>query len=68
VLIVPYQFTGSVWFIAGMLSLAAGQVILTRAARSLTRPLFEVPAAMLMAKPEASIKSILVQQRVVSPE
>ncbi len=41
VLIIPYQFTGSGWFIAGVLGLIAGQVVLARAGFALARPMFE---------------------------
>ena len=41
VLIIPYQFTGSGWFISGVLGLIVGQVVLARAGLSLAQPLLE---------------------------
>jgi hypothetical protein len=41
VLIIPYQFTGSGWFIAGVLGVIAGQLVLARAGFALARPLLE---------------------------
>src|ERR1043165_9907434 len=41
VLIIPYQFTGSGWFISGVLGLIAVQVVLARAGFSLAQPLLE---------------------------
>jgi hypothetical protein len=44
ILIVPYQFTGSGWFIFGVLGLIAGQILLARAGFSLAQPLTEAEA------------------------
>ncbi len=44
VLIVPYQLTGSGWFIAGVLGLIAGQALLARAGYGLAQPLSEQDA------------------------
>jgi hypothetical protein len=41
VLIIPYQFTGSGWFIAGVLGVIAGQVLLARSGFALAQPLSE---------------------------
>jgi hypothetical protein len=41
VLIVPYQFTGSGWFISGVLGLVLAQGLLARAGFSLAQPLLE---------------------------
>jgi hypothetical protein len=38
ILIVPYQFTGSGWFIAGILGVVGGQAVLVRAGFALARP------------------------------
>jgi hypothetical protein len=60
VLIVPYQITGSGWFIAGMLGLAAGQVILARAALSLTRPLLEEEAVARIRRVRNTYLAVMV--------
>lgn len=44
VLIVPYQFTGSGWFVAGIIGVIAGQAVLARAGFSLAMPLSEADA------------------------
>jgi hypothetical protein len=44
ILIVPYQFTGSGWFIAGVLGVVAGQAFLARAGFKLAQPLEEEEA------------------------
>jgi hypothetical protein len=41
ILIIPYQFTGSLWFIGGVLGLIGGQILLARAGFSLAQPLLE---------------------------
>ena len=44
ILIIPYQFTGSGWFIAGILGVVAGQAVLARAGFALARPQTEAEA------------------------
>jgi hypothetical protein len=44
ILIIPYQYTGSGWFIAGVLGIVAGQAVLARAGFSLAQPLSEEEA------------------------
>ncbi|HUS64829.1 MAG TPA: hypothetical protein VMZ28_09825 [Kofleriaceae bacterium] len=44
ILIIPYQFTGSLWFIGGVLGVIAGQAILARAGFALAQPLTEEEA------------------------
>ena len=44
VLIIPYQFTGSGWFIAGVLGVVVGQMLLARSGYALARPLTEAEA------------------------
>jgi hypothetical protein len=38
ILIVPYQFTGSLWFIGGVIGIIAGQILLARSGYSLAQP------------------------------
>lgn len=44
ILIIPYQFTGSGWFVAGVLGVVAGQAVLARAGFALAQPLSEEEA------------------------
>ncbi len=44
ILIVPYQFTGSGWFIGGVIGIIAGQVILARSGFALAQPMTELEA------------------------
>ncbi len=41
ILIIPYQLTGSIWFIVGILGVVLGQALLARAGYGLARPLSE---------------------------
>ena len=60
VLIVPYQITGSGWFIAGLLGLIAGQVILSRAALSLARPLLAEEALARTRRVRATYLAVMI--------
>jgi hypothetical protein len=44
ILVIPYQFTGSGWFIAGVIGVIAAQTMLARAGYALARPLPEAEA------------------------
>lgn len=44
ILVIPYQVTGSGWFIAGVLGVIAGQALLARAGFALAQPLSEQEA------------------------
>jgi hypothetical protein len=44
ILIVPYQFTASGWFIGGVLGIIAGQLLLARSGFALAQPLSETEA------------------------
>jgi hypothetical protein len=46
ILIVPYQFTGSGWFIAGVLGVIAAQSFLARAGFALAKPMDEAEALL----------------------
>jgi hypothetical protein len=49
VLIIPYQFTGSGWFVGGVLGVVLGQALLARSGFALARPLTE-PEALVHIK------------------
>ena len=44
ILIVPYQFTGSGWFIGGVIGIIAGQILLARSGFALATPMSEAEA------------------------
>ena len=44
ILIVPYQFTGSGWFVAGIIGIVGSQFFLARAGFSLSKPHLEIDA------------------------
>ena len=50
ILIIPYQFTGSGWFIAGVLGVVAGQAVLARAGFALAKPMDEAETLRQIAK------------------
>jgi len=50
ILIIPYQFTGSGWFIAGVIGIVIGQAHLARAGFQLARPLTEAQALIAVKK------------------
>jgi hypothetical protein len=50
ILIIPYQFTGSGWFIAGVIGIVIGQAHLARAGFKLARPLTEAQALIAVKK------------------
>lgn len=53
-LVVPYQLTGSGWYVGAMLGLAAGQIALGRAGYALTRPTTHDDAVRLVARARAT--------------
>jgi hypothetical protein len=65
VLIVPYQFTGSGWFIAGVLGLIAGQIILARAGFSLTRPMGEAEAVKNIRRVRVVYLSVMISSAIL---
>jgi hypothetical protein len=60
VLIVPYQFTGSGWFIAGVLGVVLGQAMLARAGFALARPLSEEEALVHIKRVRAWYMTVMV--------
>ena len=50
ILIIPYQFTGSGWFVAGILGVIAAQSVLARAGFQLARPQSEEEALVQIKK------------------
>ncbi|MEZ4368603.1 MAG: hypothetical protein R2939_20330 [Kofleriaceae bacterium] len=60
ILVVPYQFTGSGWFVAGMLGLIAGQVVLARAGYALAKPQTELEALVHIRRVRAVYMVVMV--------
>lgn len=60
ILIIPYQFTGSGWFIVGILGLVAGQAVLARAGFSLATPLSEDEAERRIKKVRTLYLTVMV--------
>ena len=65
VLIIPYQFTGSGWFISGVLGVIAGQIVLARAGFSLARPLGEVEALRAIRRVRVTYISVMVLSAIL---
>lgn len=65
ILIIPYQFTGSGWFIAGIIGVIAGQAVLARAGFSLARPLLEEEALTHIKKVRAYYVTVMVVSAVL---
>ena len=62
ILIVPYQFTASGWFIGGVIGLVSAQVLLARAGFALARPLTEDEAVVAIKR----VRSYYVTMMFVS--
>ncbi|MBA3393705.1 MAG: hypothetical protein H0T89_13740, partial [Deltaproteobacteria bacterium] len=60
ILIIPYQFTGSGWFIAGVLGVIAGQAVLARAGFALAKPLDEAEALRHIKKVRVYYVTVMV--------
>jgi hypothetical protein len=60
ILIIPYQFTGSGWFVAGILGVVLGQAVLARAGYGLARPLAEADALVHIKKVRAWYMTVMI--------
>jgi hypothetical protein len=65
ILIVPYQFTGSGWFVAGIIGIVAGQFLLARAGFALAQPLTEAEAVAAIKKVRKLYVSIMVGSAIL---
>ncbi len=65
ILIIPYQFTGSGWFIAGVLGVIAGQALLARAGFALAQPLSEEEALVHIKRVRVYYVSVMVISAVL---
>jgi hypothetical protein len=60
ILIIPYQFTGSGWFVAGILGVVLGQAILARAGYALAKPLAEADAMVHIKRVRSWYMTVMV--------
>jgi hypothetical protein len=65
VLIIPYQFTGSGWFITGVLGLIIGQGLLARAGFSLARPLHEGEALQAVRRVRTYYLAVMIVSAIL---
>jgi len=65
ILIIPYQFTGSGWFIAGVLGVVAGQAVLARAGFQLARPQTEEEALVQIKKVRRYYITVMIVSAVL---
>jgi hypothetical protein len=65
ILVIPYQFTGSGWFIAGVLGVVAGQAVLARAGFALARPMTEEEAMVQIKKVRRYYITVMVLSAVL---
>jgi hypothetical protein len=65
ILIIPYQFTGSGWFIAGVLGVVAGQAVLARAGFQLARPQSEEEALKQIKKVRRYYITVMITSAVL---
>ena len=65
ILIVPYQFTGSGWFILGIIGIVTGQFLLARAGFGLARPMSEQEAVTAITRVRKIYISIMIGSLVM---
>ncbi|HVV84590.1 MAG TPA: hypothetical protein VHE35_16090 [Kofleriaceae bacterium] len=64
ILVVPYQFTGNGWFMAGILGVIVGQVMLCRAGFALARPLPEAEALVHIKRARKIYLAVMITSAV----
>ena len=65
ILIVPYQFTGSGWFIGGVIGIVTGQILLARSGFGLAQPLTEAEAVVKIRAVRKLYVSIMIGSAVL---
>lgn len=65
ILVIPYQVTGSGWFIAGVLGVIAGQALLARAGFALAQPLSEQEALVHIKRVRRYYVTVMVVSAVL---
>jgi hypothetical protein len=65
ILIVPYQFTGSGWFIGGVLGVVGGQILLARSGFALAQPLTEDEASEVIKRVRKTYVAVMIVSGVL---
>jgi hypothetical protein len=65
ILIVPYQFTGSGWFIGGVIGIVAGQLLLARSGFALAQPLSETEALYKIRRVRKIYMTVMVTSAIL---
>lgn len=65
ILVIPYQFTGSGWFISGVIGVIIGQTVLARAGFGLARPLTEEEALKHIKRVRVYYVTVMVVSAVL---
>ena len=65
ILIIPYQFTGSGWFVAGVIGIVAGQALLARAGFALAQPHTEEEALFHIKRVRKIYVSVMIASGVL---
>ena len=65
ILIIPYQFTGSLWFIAGVVGVIIGQAVLARAGFALAQPLSEEEALVHIKRVRRYYMTVMIVSAVL---
>ncbi len=65
ILIVPYQFTGSGWFVGGVIGVITGQILLARSGFALAQPLTEAEALVTITRVRKIYISIMLGSAVL---
>jgi hypothetical protein len=65
ILIIPYQLTGSIWFIIGIFGIVTGQILLARAGYALARPLTEAQTIVQIKRVRAWYISVMFSSGVL---
>jgi hypothetical protein len=65
ILIVPYQFTGSGWFIAGVIGIVAGQAMLARSGFALAHPLTQDEALVAIKRVRTVYLTVMIASAIL---
>jgi hypothetical protein len=65
ILIVPYQFTGSGWFVGGVIGIIGGQLLLARSGFALAQPLSEYEALEKIARVRKVYLTVMIASAIL---
>ncbi len=65
ILVIPYQFTGSLWFIAGVVGVIIGQAVLARAGFALAQPLTEEEALVHIKRVRRYYMTVMIASAIL---